>query len=82
MCMCVRAAMAEGWRLQRLPFASFSALEKMHHAPFRLPPLPPLPFHAGAGTCLTGVPLAVVLKVREGSYCVLWGFVSQLIRES
>lgn len=29
MCMCVRAAMAGGRRLQRLLLASFSALEKM-----------------------------------------------------
>lgn len=29
MCMCVRAAMAEGRRLQRLLFASFPAREKM-----------------------------------------------------
>lgn len=63
----VRACcMAEGWRLQRLLFASFSVLEKMvfseHQcqAPFRLPALLPPPFHTQIGSGL-----AVVLYVDK-----------------
>lgn len=67
MCMCVCAAMAEGRRLQRLLFASFSALEKMVFSErltkvlgtFSSPSSSPSAFpHTRVGTGLAGAPVS------------------------
>lgn len=75
MCMFVRTAIAEGWGLQSLLFASSSALEKMVFSK-RLTkvlgtfssPSSSLPFHTQVGAMLVGAPASSGVVDKEGQH--------------